>query len=81
MTTEPDASVVGRRTSNLALHSREGYEVREGEIKPDTRGESHVHDRDAPLFVLDGHLMLVRGGDRETFDPGETCGLSAGTLQ
>jgi hypothetical protein len=59
MRTEPDASVVGRRTSNLTLHSREGYEVREGEIKPDTRGENYVHDRDARLFVLDGRLTLV----------------------
>jgi mannose-6-phosphate isomerase-like protein (cupin superfamily) len=58
---------------------REGYEVHEGEIKPDTHRETHVHDWDARLLVLDGHLTLVRGSGRETFGPGETCSLSAGT--
>jgi quercetin dioxygenase-like cupin family protein len=58
---------------------REGYEVREGEIKPNEHRESHVHDFDARLFVLDGHLTLLRGDQRETFGPGETCSLSAGT--
>jgi mannose-6-phosphate isomerase-like protein (cupin superfamily) len=61
-----------------AVH--EGYEVREGEIKPDTHREAHVHEFDARLFVLDGHLTLVRGEDRHTFGAGETCSVAAGTL-
>jgi quercetin dioxygenase-like cupin family protein len=58
---------------------REGYEIREGEIKSNTHRESHVHDWDARLFVLDGHLTLVRGSGHETFGPGETCSLAANT--
>jgi mannose-6-phosphate isomerase-like protein (cupin superfamily) len=60
--------------------SREGYELREGAIKPNEHRPPHVHDWDARLFVLEGALTLVRGGDRETFGPGQSCSLSAGTL-
>jgi mannose-6-phosphate isomerase-like protein (cupin superfamily) len=59
---------------------REGYEVREGEIKPNEHREAHAHGFDARLFVLDGHLTLVRGVERQTFGPGETCSVPAGTL-
>lgn len=58
---------------------REGYEIQQGEIKPNQHRESHVHEWDARLFVLDGHLTLLRGDQRETFGPGESCSLSAGT--
>lgn len=67
------------RTEFEADVRREGYEIHEGEIKPNEHRGSHVHDWDARLFVLDGHLTLVRGDERETFGPGETCSLSAGT--
>ncbi len=59
---------------------REGYEIREGEIPPDEHREAHAHSFDARLFVLDGHLTLVRGSDRETFGPGSSCEVPAGTL-
>jgi uncharacterized cupin superfamily protein len=59
---------------------REGYDIREGNIAPNVHREAHIHEWDARLFVLDGHLTLVRGGGRETFGPGEACGLTAGTL-
>lgn len=49
---------------------REGYDVREGEIKPNVHREPHTHDWDARLFVLDGTLTLVHGNGRETFGPG-----------
>jgi mannose-6-phosphate isomerase-like protein (cupin superfamily) len=58
---------------------REGYDIREGEIKPDVHRESHVHDWDARLFVLDGSITLVRGNGPETFGPGDSCALSANT--
>jgi mannose-6-phosphate isomerase-like protein (cupin superfamily) len=58
---------------------REGFDIHEGEIKPDVHRESHVHNWDARLFVLDGHLTLVRGNGRETFGPGDSCSLSANT--
>lgn len=57
----------------------EGYEIREGEIKPNEHREAHAHGFDARLFVLDGHLTLVRGDDRRTFGPGDTCEVPAGT--
>jgi quercetin dioxygenase-like cupin family protein len=59
---------------------RDGYEMREGEITPNQHREVHAHEFDARLFVLDGHLTLVRDGDRHTFSPGETCSVPAGTL-
>jgi quercetin dioxygenase-like cupin family protein len=63
-----------------AMVRREGYDIREGAIDPNVHREAHTHDWDARLFVLDGHLTLVRGADRETFGPGGSCSLSAGTL-
>ena len=59
--------------------SAQGYEIREGEIKPNEHRTEHTHDWDARLFVLQGHLTLVRGGQSETFGPNETCSLSTGT--
>ncbi len=58
---------------------REGYEIREGEIKPNEHREAHAHGFDARLFILDGHLTLVRGDDRHVFGPGDYCDVPAGT--
>jgi mannose-6-phosphate isomerase-like protein (cupin superfamily) len=58
---------------------REGYEIREGEIKPNVHKATHVHDWDPRLFVLDGSLTLVRGNGRETFGVGDSCSLAANT--
>jgi len=60
--------------------SREGYEAREGEIKPDVHREPHAHDFDARLFVLDGSLTLAFGTDRVTYGPGDSCMVPAGTV-
>jgi mannose-6-phosphate isomerase-like protein (cupin superfamily) len=57
----------------------EGYEIREGEIKPNVHNATHVHEWDARLFVLDGSITLVRGNGRETFGPGDSCSLAANT--
>jgi mannose-6-phosphate isomerase-like protein (cupin superfamily) len=59
---------------------REGYELREGEIKPDMHRESHAHDFDARLFVLEGSLTLVFGAERCTYRPGDSCNVPAGTM-
>lgn len=59
---------------------REGYEIREGEIKPNEHRPEHAHGWDARLFILDGALTLVRGGGSETFGPGQSCSVAAGTL-
>ena len=59
---------------------REGYEIREGEIKPNAHREAHAHEFDARLFVLDGSLTLAFGTDRVTYRPGDSCTVPAGTM-
>jgi quercetin dioxygenase-like cupin family protein len=58
---------------------RDGYELRQGEIKPDEHRPEHVHPFDARLFILDGALTLVRGQDRTIFKPGDVCDVPANT--
>ena len=58
---------------------RQGYEVRDAGIEPNVHRESHAHGFDARLFILAGHLTLVRGADRDTFGPGDICDVPAGT--
>jgi mannose-6-phosphate isomerase-like protein (cupin superfamily) len=59
---------------------REGYEVREGEIKPHVHRELHAHEFDARLFVLKGSLTMVFDTDRVTYGPGDSCSVPAGTM-
>jgi mannose-6-phosphate isomerase-like protein (cupin superfamily) len=68
------------RTEFEADLRREGYEVREGEIKPDEHRAAHAHGFDARLLVLDGSITLVFGDDRHTYGPGESCAVPAGTM-
>jgi len=58
---------------------REGYEVREGEIKPHVHREAHAHEFDARLFVLDGSITLVFGKERVRYGQGDSCSVPAGT--
>ena len=58
---------------------RDGYQISEGEIKPDTHRELHTHGFDARLFVVDGRLTLDFGTERVTYRPGEACSVPAGT--
>lgn len=59
---------------------REGYEVRDGSIPPNEHRPAHSHGFDARLFVLDGHLTLVFGKDRQVFGPGMSCNVPAGAM-
>ena len=59
---------------------REGYEVREGEIKPNVHREAHAHGFDVRLLVVDGSITLVFGHDRITYGPGDSCRVPAGTM-
>ena len=59
---------------------REGYELREGEIKPHEHRGFHAHDFDARLFVLEGSITLVFGTERCTYGPGDSCNVPAGTM-
>ena len=58
----------------------EGYEIRDGEIKPDQHRPAHTHPFDAKLFVLDGSLTLVFGADHVQYQAGDTCSVPAGTM-
>lgn len=58
---------------------RDGYRIDEGEIKPDTHRELHVHGFDARLFVVAGSLTLDFGTERVTYGPGDACTVPAGT--
>ena len=58
---------------------REGYEVHEGEIKPNVHREAHAHGFDARVLVLDGSVTMVFGEDRVTYGPGDSCRVPAGT--
>src|SRR5271156_3735589 len=68
------------RTEFEADLRREGYELREGEIKPNEHRGSHAHEFDAQLFVLEGSITLVFGADRCTYGPGDSCNVPAGTM-
>ena len=59
---------------------REGYEIREGEFKPEHHREAHAHDFDARVLVLDGSVTMVFGTDRVTYGPGDSCAVPAGTM-
>ncbi len=59
---------------------REGYELREGGIEPNTHRPAHAHGFDARLFVLEGQITLVFGEDRQVFGPGMSCNVPAGTI-
>src|SRR5262245_28672321 len=77
--TRQDKETAMTRAEFEAELVREGYETREGEIKPDVHREPHTHDFDARIFVLDGSLTLALGNDRVTFGPGDSCAVPAGT--
>ena len=59
---------------------REGYQVFNGGLKPDHTGADHAHDFDARVMVLGGEITITRDGKAETFRPGDTCMVPAGTM-
>ena len=59
---------------------QQGYQLREGEIKPNEHRAAHAHGFDARLFILDGAITLVVDDDRRTYGPGESCTVPAGTM-
>jgi quercetin dioxygenase-like cupin family protein len=59
---------------------REGYEISEGEIKPNVHREAHAHEFDARVLVLDGSITLVFGQEHVTYRPGDACSVLAGTM-
>jgi quercetin dioxygenase-like cupin family protein len=59
---------------------REGYELREGGMEPNVHRDTHAHDFDARVFVLQGLITLVIGADRHTYRAGDSCNIPAGTM-
>ena len=60
--------------------ARDGYELRQGEIKPNEHRPAHAHGFDARLFILAGALTLVRGDDRTALKRGDVCDVPANTM-
>lgn len=58
----------------------EGYhEVADREMPANTVNQSHAHDFDAQLLILDGELTLLRDGVAQTYRAGDSCQVPAGT--
>ena len=68
------------RTEFEADLRREGYQVHNGGIKPGTVNPDHTHDFDARVMVLGGEITITRDGKAETFHPGDTCMVPAGSI-
>lgn len=68
------------RSDFEAALGRDGYDRSEGTIEPNTHRELHTHDVDITLYVESGTLTLQYEADRQSFGPGQTCSLPAGTL-
>ena len=68
------------RTAFEAELRREGYQIVHGGMKPDCVNPDHAHDFDARVMVLGGEITVVRDGRAETFRPGDSCMVPAGTM-
>ncbi len=63
-----------------AAARRDGYELREAEVKPDEHRPAHTHPWDARLFILEGAFTLVFGDQTVVYRPGDVCEVRAGTV-
>lgn len=64
-----------------ALLSEEGYdEVRDVVYEPGADSELHTHEFSAKVLVLEGQFTLGLENGSETFEPGQTCEVPAGTV-
>ncbi|HEY2138145.1 MAG TPA: hypothetical protein VGH49_19830 [Xanthobacteraceae bacterium] len=59
---------------------REGYDVRDAEIKPDEHRAAHAHAFDVRFLVVNGSLTLVFDNNQRTYGPHDTCHVPAGTV-
>ncbi|MBV9583605.1 MAG: cupin domain-containing protein [Alphaproteobacteria bacterium] len=44
-----------------------------------TVNETHAHDFDAQVLVIDGEITILRDGKAQIFRKGDTCEVAAGT--
>ena len=59
---------------------RDGYQVVNTGLKPGQINPDHTHDFDARVLVLGGEIAITRDGVGETFGPGDSCMVPAGTV-
>jgi quercetin dioxygenase-like cupin family protein len=59
---------------------RDGYQVVNSGLKPDTDNPDHAHDFDVRVMVLGGAITITRDGTPQTFRAGDTCEFPAGTI-
>ena len=59
---------------------RDGYQIINGGLRPDTANPEHAHDFDARVMVLGGEITITRDGKAETFRAGDSCSVPAGTM-
>ena len=63
------------------LLAEQGYdEIRDVVYEPDADGELHTHEFSAKVLVLEGQFTLGLENGSETFEPGQTCDVPAGTV-
>jgi len=59
----------------------QGYEnIGQREMAANTVNDTHSHDFDAQVLVLDGEITITRGGKAQTFRAGDSCEVPAGTV-
>lgn len=64
-----------------ALAAEQGYdELRAVDYEPTADGELHSHEFSALMLVTEGEFTLVYESGSDTFGPGQTCELTAGTM-
>jgi len=68
------------RAAFEARVGQQGYgEVLDREMAANTVNQTHAHEFDAQLLILDGEMTIVRDGKPQTFRVGDTCEVPAGT--
>ena len=59
----------------------QGYDnIGQREMAANTVNDTHTHDFDAQVLVLDGEITITRDGKAQTFRAGDSCEVPAGTV-
>ena len=66
------------RTAFEAELQRDGYQVIVNTMQPGVINPEHAHDFDARLMVVAGEMTVVIGDQRNTYQVGETFGMTHG---
>ena len=68
------------RTQFESRIRQQGYaEVIERDMAANVVNKAHAHEFDAQLLILEGEITIVRAGTSQTYRPGDTCEVPAGT--